>query len=127
MAPAEHTEGDDSYGGSAGLPAPVTLALGLVVSGVQRLRDLPALAVQLPIRGVNLAFVVTARVQRQAEQLQERGEQALGLISTLRGGGHRDSTPQGFFDREPAEMDEPPAAGFATDLDGPWASDLAAD
>jgi len=65
------------------LPYPVRIAAGRVVTAVEQARDLPRLALELPVTAVSQALQVSMRVQQKVTELAIKGDRALG---TLRAG-----------------------------------------
>lgn len=80
-----NTDPDDRRDGNGGLLSPVAFAVGVLSDGVRRVRELPTSAARIPVRGLNLAFVVTDKVQREAGNLQRRTGQVRDLIAALLG------------------------------------------
>src|SRR5690349_126953 len=107
------------------LPLPVRVAVGLAAVAVEQARELPRLALELPVTAVSQALQASMRVQQKITELAIRGDRVLG------GTPAEDVPAWATFDDElprngsaPAERAEPatvtplrPAAG--DDEDGP--------
>lgn len=78
------------------LPLPVRVAAGLVATAVEQARDLPRLALELPVTAVSQALQASMRVQQKVTELAIKGDRVLGL--------------------GPSIEDEPPWATFDDDL-----------
>jgi hypothetical protein len=60
------------------LPLPVRVAAGLVVTAVEQARDLPRLALELPVTAVSQALQASMRVQQKVTELALKGDRVLG-------------------------------------------------
>jgi hypothetical protein len=60
------------------LPLPVRLAAGLVATAVEQARDLPRLALELPVTAVSQALQASMRLQQKVTELAIKGDQLLG-------------------------------------------------
>ena len=60
------------------LPLPVRVAAGLVASAVEQARDLPRLALELPVTAVSQALQASMRVQQKVTELAIKGDRVLG-------------------------------------------------
>ena len=60
------------------LPLPVRVAAGLVATAVEQARDLPRLALELPVTAVSQALQASMRVQQKVTELAIKGDQVLG-------------------------------------------------
>ena len=78
------------------LPLPVRVAAGLVATAVEQARDLPRLALELPVTAVSQALQASMRVQQKVTELAIKGDRVLGM--------------------GPSIEDEPPWATFDDDL-----------
>ena len=61
------------------LPLPVRIAAGLVATAVEQARDLPRLALELPVTAVSQALQASMRVQQKVTELAIKGDQVLGV------------------------------------------------
>jgi hypothetical protein len=61
------------------LPLPVRLAAGLVATAVEQARDLPRLALELPVTAVSQALQASMRVQQKVTELAIKGDRVLGV------------------------------------------------
>ena len=61
------------------LPLPVRVAAGLVATAVEQVRDLPRLALELPVTAVSQALQASMRVQQKVTELAIKGDRVLGL------------------------------------------------
>ena len=61
------------------LPLPVRVAAGLVATVVEQARDLPRLALELPVTAVSQALQASMRVQQKVTELAIKGDRVLGL------------------------------------------------
>lgn len=61
------------------LPLPVRVAAGLVATAVEQARDLPRLALELPVTAVSQALQASMRVQQKVTELAIKGDQVLGV------------------------------------------------
>ena len=64
------------------LPTPLTAALGLVVTGVERAKRVPGDVTRLPLTTLTTALLVRDSVRREYDELAVRGQ---ALVSRLRG------------------------------------------
>jgi hypothetical protein len=60
------------------LPLPVRVAAGLVVTAVEQARELPRLALELPVTAVSQALQVSMRFQQKVTELAIKGDRVLG-------------------------------------------------
>jgi hypothetical protein len=65
------------------LPLPVRLAAGLVATAVEQARELPRLAIQLPVTAVSQALQASMRVQQTITELAIKGDRALGALRPI--------------------------------------------
>jgi hypothetical protein len=61
------------------LPLPVRLAAGLVATAVEQARDLPRLALELPVTAVSQALQTSMRLQQKVTELAIKGDRLLGV------------------------------------------------
>jgi hypothetical protein len=61
------------------LPLPVRVAAGLVAIAVEQARDLPRLALELPVTAVSQALQASMRVQQKVTELAIKGDRVLGV------------------------------------------------
>ena len=61
------------------LPLPVRVAAGLVVTAVEQARELPRLALELPVTAVSQALQASMRVQQKVTELAIKGDRVLGV------------------------------------------------
>jgi hypothetical protein len=61
------------------LPLPVRVAAGLVATAVEQARDLPRLALELPVTAVSQALQASMRVQQKVTELAIKGDRVLGM------------------------------------------------
>ena len=61
------------------LPLPVRVAAGLVATAVEQVRDLPRLALELPVTAVSQALQASMRVQQKVTELAIKGDRVLGV------------------------------------------------
>jgi hypothetical protein len=61
------------------LPLPVRIAAGLVATAVEQARDLPRLALELPVTAVSQALQASMRLQQKVTELAIKGDQVLGV------------------------------------------------
>ena len=61
------------------LPWPVRVAAGLVATAVEQARDLPRLALELPVTAVSQALQASMRVQQKITELAIKGDSVLGV------------------------------------------------
>ena len=83
-AAAPVARGDDR-GMTPPLPLPVRVAAGLVATAVEQARDLPRLALELPVTAVSQALQASMRVQQKVTELAIKGDQVLGMRAADRG------------------------------------------
>ena len=67
------------------LPLPVRVAAGLVATAVEQARDLPRLALELPVTAVSQALQASMRVQQKVTELAIKGDRVLGVGPPDRG------------------------------------------
>jgi hypothetical protein len=91
------------------LPLPVRVAAGLVAIAVEQARDLPRLALELPVTAVSQALQASMRVQQKVTELAIKGDQVLGVGPPI-----EDEPAWATFDE-----DLPPRNGRAQDRDEP--------
>jgi hypothetical protein len=60
------------------LPLPLRVAAGLVVTAVEQARDLPRLALELPVTAVSQALQASMRMQQKVTELALKGDRVLG-------------------------------------------------
>jgi hypothetical protein len=60
------------------LPLPVRVAAGLVAIAVEQARDLPRLALELPVTAVSQALQASMRLQQKVTELALKGDRVLG-------------------------------------------------
>ena len=78
------------------LPLPVRVAAGLVATAVEQARDLPRLALELPVTAVSQALQASMRVQQKVTELAIKGDQVLGVGPPI-----EDEPAWATFDDEP--------------------------
>src|SRR3954452_19446853 len=61
------------------LPLPVRVAAGLVATAVEQARDLPRLALELPVTAVSQALQASMRLQQKVTELAIKGDRVLGV------------------------------------------------
>jgi hypothetical protein len=61
------------------LPLPVRVAAGLVATAVEQARELPRLALELPVTAVSQALQASMRVQQKVTELAIKGDRVLGV------------------------------------------------
>jgi hypothetical protein len=61
------------------LPLPVRVAAGLLATAVEQARDLPRLALELPVTAVSQALQASMRVQQKVTELAIKGDRVLGV------------------------------------------------
>jgi hypothetical protein len=61
------------------LPLPIRIAAGLVATAVEQARDLPRLALELPVTAVSQALQASMRVQQKVTELAIKGDRVLGV------------------------------------------------
>ena len=76
--PRRTARGDDR-GMTPPLPLPVRVAAGLVATAVEQARDLPRLALELPVTAVSQALQASMRVQQKVTELAIKGDRVLGV------------------------------------------------
>ena len=69
----------DDRGMTPPLPLPVRVAAGLVATAVEQARDLPRLALELPVTAVSQALQASMRVQQKVTELAIKGDRVLGV------------------------------------------------
>ena len=75
------------------LPLPVRVAAGLVATAVEQARDLPRLALELPVTAVSQALQASMRVQQKVTELAIKGDRVLGVGPPI-----EDEPPWATFD-----------------------------
>ena len=90
------------------LPLPVRVAAGLVATAVEQARDLPRLALELPVTAVSQALQASMRVQQKVTELAIKGDQVLGV-----GAADRGRAGLGDVRRGPAAAPQRPEHGAA--------------
>jgi hypothetical protein len=78
------------------LPLPVRVAAGLVATAVEQARDLPRLALELPVTAVSQALQASMRVQQKVTELAIKGDRVLGVGPPI-----EDEPAWATFDEEP--------------------------
>ena len=78
------------------LPLPVRVAAGLVATAVEQARDLPRLALELPVTAVSQALQASMRVQQKVTELAIKGDQVLGIGPPI-----EDEPAWATFDEDP--------------------------
>jgi hypothetical protein len=78
------------------LPLPVRVAAGLVATAVEQARDLPRLALELPVTAVSQALQASMRVQQKVTELAIKGDRVLGVGPPI-----EDEPAWATFDDEP--------------------------
>ena len=78
------------------LPLPVRVAAGLVATAVEQARDLPRLALELPVTAVSQALQASMRLQQKVTELAIKGDRVLGLGPPI-----EDEPEWATFDDEP--------------------------
>jgi hypothetical protein len=78
------------------LPLPVRVAAGLVATAVEQARDLPRLALELPVTAVSQALQASMRVQQKVTELAIKGDRVLGVGPQI-----EDEPAWATFDDEP--------------------------
>ncbi len=96
------------------LPLPVRVAAGLLVTAVEQVRELPRLALELPVTAVSQALQASMRVQQKVTELAIKGDRVLGAGTPI-----EDDPPWATFD------DDPPPAGRPGRRNGRGATDPA--
>jgi hypothetical protein len=86
------------------LPLPVRVAAGLVATAVEQARDLPRLALELPVTAVSQALQASMRLQQKVTELAIKGDHVLGVGPPI-----EDEPAWATFDDEP-----PPRRGART-------------
>ncbi len=79
-------------------PFPVRVAVGIVASGVDRLRHMPEALPALSVTIAGQAMRASMRVQQEIAELAIRGDEVLGVL----GGGPAEHPTWAKFDDEPA-------------------------
>src|SRR5690349_15092178 len=89
------------------LPFPVRIAAGLVATAVEQARDLPRLALELPVTAVSQALQASMRVQQKVTELAIKGDRVLGVGPPV-----EDEPAWATFDEDlpPRPSSRPPAA-----------------
>lgn len=77
------------------LPLPLKIATGLVVTGVERIRSLPADLSALPVQAAGYALRVSMKVQQEIAELATKGDETLSAVF---GGAQPDRSPLATFD-----------------------------
>ncbi len=77
------------------LPLPLKIATGLVVTGVERIRSLPADLSALPVQAAGYALRVSMKVQQEIAELATKGDETLSAVF---GGGQPERSPLATFD-----------------------------
>ena len=106
-AAAPPRRGDDR-GMTPPLPLPVRVAAGLVATAVEQARDLPRLALELPVTAVSQALQASMRVQQKVTELAIKGDQVLGVGPPI-----EDEPAWATFDEDPAAAAQRPEHGPA--------------
>jgi len=78
------------------LPLPVRVAAGLVATAVEQARDLPRLALELPVTAVSQALQASMRVQQKVTELAIKGDRVLGVGPPI-----EDEPAWATFDEDP--------------------------
>ena len=78
------------------LPLPVRIAAGLVVTAVEQARDLPRLALELPVTAVSQALQASMRLQQKVTELAIKGDRVLGVGPPI-----EDEPAWATFDEDP--------------------------
>jgi hypothetical protein len=78
------------------LPLPVRVAAGLVATAFEQARDLPRLALELPVTAVSQALQASMRVQQKVTELAIKGDRVLGLGPPI-----EDEPAWATFDEDP--------------------------
>jgi len=92
------------------LPLPVRVAAGLVVTAVEQARDLPRLALELPVTAVSQALQASMRMQQKVTELALKGDRVLGAGTPI-----EDEPAWATFDDDlPPSRDGAEPAGGAT-------------
>ena len=78
------------------LPLPVRVAAGLLATAVEQARDLPRLALELPVTAVSQALQASMRVQQKVTELAIKGDQVLGIGPPI-----EDEPAWATFDEDP--------------------------
>ena len=77
------------------LPLPLKVAAGLVVTGVERIRSLPADLSALPVQAAGYALRLSMKVQQEIAELATKGDETLGAVF---GGSQPERSPLATFD-----------------------------
>ncbi len=88
------------------LPTPVRVAVGLVATGIDRLRSLPEDLPTIPVTLAGQAMRLSMRVQQEVAELATRGDQ---LLATVMGGPEENPEWARFDDEEPAPVTRLPS------------------
>jgi hypothetical protein len=91
------------------LPLPVRVAAGLVATAVEQARELPRLALELPVTAVSQALQASMRVQQKVTELAIKGDRVLGLGPPI-----EDEPAWATFDEDLPPRSNGRAAGEAT-------------
>ena len=92
------------------LPLPLRVAAGLVVTAVEQARDLPRLALELPVTAVSQALQASMRMQQKVTELALKGDRVLGAGTPI-----EDEPAWATFDDDlPPARDGAEPAGGAT-------------
>jgi hypothetical protein len=78
------------------LPLPVRVAAGLVATAVEQARDLPRLALELPVTAVSQALQASMRLQQKVTELAIKGDRVLGVGPPI-----EDEPAWATFDEDP--------------------------
>ncbi len=95
---------------------PVRVAAGLVVTAVEQAKELPRMAVELPVTAVSQVMQASMRLQQVVTELAIKGDRALSML--------RPTTEQPTWARFDEDETDVAAAAEPT---APLAADLAAD
>jgi hypothetical protein len=90
------------------LPLPVRVAAGLVATAVEQARDLPRLALELPVTAVSQALQASMRVQQKVTELAIKGDRVLGMGPPI-----EDEPAWATFDDDPPPRRNGRSAGGA--------------
>jgi hypothetical protein len=100
------------------LPLPVRVAVGLAAVAVEQARELPRLALELPVTAVSQALQASMRVQQKITELAIKGDRVLG------GTPVEDAPEWATFDDElPRNGNAPAMPATVTPLRPPAADD----
>ena len=89
------------------LPLPVRVAAGLVATAVEQARDLPRLALELPVTAVSQALQASMRVQQKVTELAIKGDRVLGVGPPI-----EDEPAWATFDDDPPPRRNGRSAGW---------------